>query len=183
LYDVLKNGVPNSSQPRTGLRFFLITATWNPLCTPGASITEKPAGPNSFSRFNFVITYRPGKAGAKPDTLTRRSGDIPKKGDERLLHQSQTILKPHNRAINANSILDDNEEPNPYHDEENATEPDEQETPFEQLWEAAYDADPIPYEVLKTMRQGLRRSKQLSIAECYEQHGKLVNQKRLYMPK
>ena len=34
------------------------------------------------SRFNFKIKYRPGKAGGKPDALTRRSGDLPKGGDE-----------------------------------------------------------------------------------------------------
>jgi hypothetical protein len=40
------------------------------------------------SGFNFKIIYRPGKQGAKPDALTRRSEDLPKEGDERLLHQS-----------------------------------------------------------------------------------------------
>ncbi|KAI0995015.1 hypothetical protein K3495_g13167 [Podosphaera aphanis] len=49
------------------------------------------------SRFNFVITYRPGKLGGKPDALARRSEDRPdKEGDERLRHQRQIILKPHN---------------------------------------------------------------------------------------
>jgi hypothetical protein len=48
------------------------------------------------SRFNFKITYRPGKQGVKPDSLTRRSEDLPKEGDERLLHQSQTVLKREN---------------------------------------------------------------------------------------
>jgi hypothetical protein len=48
------------------------------------------------SRFNFKIVYRPGKLGVKPDTLTRRSADLPKEGDERLLHQSQTVLKKEN---------------------------------------------------------------------------------------
>ena len=38
------------------------------------------------SRFNFKIVYRPGKQGAKPDALTRRSEDLPKEGDERLQH-------------------------------------------------------------------------------------------------
>ena len=33
------------------------------------------------SRFNYQITYRPGKAGGKPDALTRRLGDLPKEGD------------------------------------------------------------------------------------------------------
>lgn len=36
------------------------------------------------SRFNFVGTYRPGKLGAKLGALTRRSGDLPKEGDERI---------------------------------------------------------------------------------------------------
>ena len=48
------------------------------------------------SRFNFKITYRPGKQGEKPDALTRRSADLPKEGDERLLHQSQIVLKKEN---------------------------------------------------------------------------------------
>ena len=49
------------------------------------------------SRFNFVITYRPGRLGTKPDALTRRSGDLPAgKEDERLRQQHQTVLKPHN---------------------------------------------------------------------------------------
>ena len=29
------------------------------------------------SRFNFIITYRPGKQGGKPDSLTRRSEELP----------------------------------------------------------------------------------------------------------
>ena len=51
------------------------------------------------SRFDFKIVYRPGKAGGKPDALTRRSGDLPKEGDEtdeRQKYQNQTILKTHN---------------------------------------------------------------------------------------
>ncbi|CAJ2502650.1 Uu.00g100440.m01.CDS01 [Anthostomella pinea] len=45
------------------------------------------------SHFNFKIVYCPGKQGAKPDVLTKRSEDLPKEGDERLLHQSQVVLK------------------------------------------------------------------------------------------
>ena len=50
------------------------------------------------SRFNYHITYRPGKAGGKPDALTHRSGDLPKEGDTqdpRHLYQHQTVLKSH----------------------------------------------------------------------------------------
>ena len=51
------------------------------------------------SRFNIKIVYRPGKAGAKPDILTRRSGDFPKEGDkhdERTRFQYQAVLRPQN---------------------------------------------------------------------------------------
>ena len=51
------------------------------------------------SRFNFKIVYRPGKAGVKPDALTRRSGDLPKGGDkydEHTKFQYQVVLKPQN---------------------------------------------------------------------------------------
>jgi len=34
------------------------------------------------SQFNFKIVYQPEKAGAKPDSLTRRSGDLPKERDK-----------------------------------------------------------------------------------------------------
>jgi hypothetical protein len=46
--------------------------------------------------FNFKIIYRPEKQGAKPDALTKRSEDLLKKGNERLLHQSQVVLKKAN---------------------------------------------------------------------------------------
>ena len=51
------------------------------------------------SRFRFKINYRPGKQGEKPDALTRRSADLPKKGDERLRFQSQVVLKRENFEI------------------------------------------------------------------------------------
>jgi hypothetical protein len=47
-------------------------------------------------RFNFKIIYRPGKQKAKPDALTKRLKNLPKKGDKRLLHQSQVVLKKAN---------------------------------------------------------------------------------------
>ena len=48
------------------------------------------------SRFNFRIIYQLGKAGGKPDALTRQSGDLPKEGDERTAFQRQVVMKPHN---------------------------------------------------------------------------------------
>ena len=51
------------------------------------------------SWFNFKIVYILGKAGAKPDALTRRSRDLPKEGDkhdECTRFQYQAVLKPQN---------------------------------------------------------------------------------------
>lgn len=49
------------------------------------------------SRFNFVISYRPGRLGGKPDALTRRSEDLPsEKRDEHFRQYQQIVLKPHN---------------------------------------------------------------------------------------
>ena len=47
---------------------------------------------------DYRIVYRPGKAGTKPDSLTRRLGDLPKEGDSsdpRHQYQHQTVLKTH----------------------------------------------------------------------------------------
>ncbi|KAI0994342.1 hypothetical protein K3495_g13840 [Podosphaera aphanis] len=49
------------------------------------------------SRFNFIISFCPGKLGAKPDAATQKSEDLPAgEGDERLRNQQQSVLKPHN---------------------------------------------------------------------------------------
>ena len=46
------------------------------------------------SEFNFKISYRPGRQGTKPDSLTRRTGDLPEgKDDARHQYQNQIILK------------------------------------------------------------------------------------------
>ncbi|KAJ8111656.1 hypothetical protein OPT61_g5798 [Boeremia exigua] len=45
------------------------------------------------SRFDFTITYRPGKEGEKPDALTRRSQDISAQ-EEAQQAQNQTLLRP-----------------------------------------------------------------------------------------
>ena len=49
-----------------------------------------------FLCFNFLIHYWPNKLGAKRDTLTRKSGDLPKERDGHLHQIVQIVLKPHN---------------------------------------------------------------------------------------
>jgi hypothetical protein len=48
------------------------------------------------SQFNFKIIYRPSATGGKPDALTRRSGDLPKVGDDGSLENQTTIIKCEN---------------------------------------------------------------------------------------
>jgi hypothetical protein len=46
--------------------------------------------------FDNPIVYSPGKLYRKADVLTRRPGDLPKGGDERLKNMEQVVLKPQN---------------------------------------------------------------------------------------
>ena len=49
------------------------------------------------SEFNFKISYRPGRQGTKPDSLTRRVGDLPENdNDDRYQYQQQVLLKDKN---------------------------------------------------------------------------------------
>lgn len=123
------------------------------------------------SRFDFVIVYRPGKAGGKPDSLTRRSGDLPEGGDERLQNLSQTVLKPSNVGLPPLSLS------SLYLLAETTTAPDRQ-----ALWKEGYDADPFPTKVLKMLEAGTRHSKDISLSECTEQDGRLLYRQRLYVP-
>jgi hypothetical protein len=55
----------------------------------------------SLSRFNFVITYRPGNLQGKLDALLRRSYLAPKERDPILDQQKYFVLKPANFQLKA----------------------------------------------------------------------------------
>ena len=146
------------------------------------------------SRFNFRNIYWPGKAGGKPDALTRWSGNLPKEGDERIAFQRHVVLKPHNwsdilgvltltcgQVAGEPAVLAEEpaaivEEPvtlagNPTQPVEEPALPAEDragaaEKSIEELFNEAYAKDPIPDDVLGQLRRGQTRSKQLSLAEC-----------------
>jgi len=44
------------------------------------------------SQYNVMIEYQAGKEGRKPDTLTRREGDLPTAGDKRLTREVGILL-------------------------------------------------------------------------------------------
>ncbi|KAI0996733.1 hypothetical protein K3495_g11451 [Podosphaera aphanis] len=123
------------------------------------------------SRFNFIIKYRPGKQGGKPDALTRRPEDLPDADDERRLHQSQVILKKENleprlqlssTSMSRHSVANDGL--------------------LGTLFRDGYIKDPLPLELLNLLRQGVRRSSHVSLAECSELDGKLIYRGTLYVP-
>jgi transposase InsO family protein len=59
------------------------------------------------AEFNFIIAYRPGKQGTKPDSLTRRPGDAPEDPkDPRFLYQRQTVLKDKNLEPGMRAAID-----------------------------------------------------------------------------
>lgn len=128
------------------------------------------------SRFNYRITYRPGKQGGKPDALTRRSGDLPKEGDERLLHQSQTVLKKENvdpKREEAKSSLFTGSLTN---------EPAQGAPTFQELFQEAYETDPFPRKILQLLKTGASQSKEITLAECTNDKEQLKYRGRTYVP-
>ncbi|KAH0602908.1 uncharacterized protein H6S33_008558 [Morchella sextelata] len=123
------------------------------------------------SGFNFVIKYRPGKQGGKPDALTRRSGDLPGEGDERQLHQSQVVLKKENLdaklSLLAGSL---------------SNEPAEKNASLHILFDEGDSADLFPQKILDMRNQGERQSKDVSLAECTEVEGRLLYRGSIYVP-
>jgi hypothetical protein len=114
------------------------------------------------SRFDFKITYRLGVIEEKLDALTRRSEDLSKKEDERLQHQSQTILKSQNLNIAAtNEAL------------ETLT--------TKQLWLQEYREDSISDAILKDLRSQQRRFRYLTLALCIEVNDRLMYDDRIYV--
>lgn len=156
------------------------------------------------SRFNFKITYRPGKQGAKPDALTRRSIDVPQEGDPRLECQKQTIIRPEHLGVAPIEVqipvtqerLDDQlfitpdlgeeeqaDPPEDPSDSEATTEDeDDEETSLEDLIAQAYQEDPFPGEVLEQLRTGARHSKKINLTECEDRNGRLFYRDKFYVP-
>ncbi|KAL2887161.1 Retrotransposable element Tf2 155 kDa protein type 1 [Ceratocystis lukuohia] len=151
------------------------------------------------SRFNFHIVYRPGKLSVKPDSLTRQSEDLPKEGDDYLLHQSQTVLKNHNLPPDASRqtvysyethvficiksqgyncrIIDAGVTPTTHLNQ--IVQP----TNLQELFRAAYDSDPVPCAALAViLNPETSRLLTLTLTKCSEREGYLYVQDHLYVP-
>lgn len=123
------------------------------------------------SRFNFVIKYQSGKQGGKPYALTRRSGDLPREGDERQLHQSQVVLKKENLDAKLSLLAGSF-----------SNEPAEKKTSLNRLFDEEYSAEPFPQKILDMRNKGERQSEDISLAECTEVEGRLLCRSSIYVP-
>ena len=158
------------------------------------------------SRFDFKITYRPGKQGLKPDSLTRRSEDLPQRGDQRLTHQSQVILKPKNFDLPAESLpvkslpveslpagslpakgLPSNQTLNDDLTQgitlrNTHTYQIDVNSSLQDLFTKGYRQDPIPTKILGLLATGAKHSKLITLAECSKIEGYLHYRGKKYVP-
>lgn len=136
------------------------------------------------SRFNFKIVYRPGKQGAKPDALTRRSEDLPSEGDPRLQHQSQVVLKKENfepTATTVTAAVTSRHEP----PRTVLTLPPK----IDALLKEAYAEDPEIQKIrdaktgeLRVRGRQVQRYRGITLAECGERGGTLFYRDRVLVP-
>lgn len=104
------------------------------------------------TRFDYGLVYRQGKPNGKADAFTRRPGDLPEGGDERLESMEHVLLKPEDlpaqlRILTNNMV---------------------QVLPFEE----AYKTDSFSSRILEVLRHG-GTTKEITISEFTELDGML----------
>jgi len=118
-------------------------------------------------RFDYEIVYRPGKFNGKADALTRRPGDLPEGGDERLKHMEQVVLKPQNTPEQFRVFADIpamQGHPSP-----------------SDLFIEAYETDPLPGKILNALwTKG--RLKDITMPECTDRDGRIQYRGMCYVP-
>jgi len=150
------------------------------------------------SRYNFTISYIPGKENVRADALSRREQDMPKGIDERTEYRTMQLLKPSTlRSLPARSIVaapvqlvrsgsQRSETP----DSITAVnrDSDKAPSPLEELWEEAAREDKSYERATEAVQQGKRTfpnvlKLKVLIAECsLSAQGKLMFQGRLWVP-
>jgi hypothetical protein len=152
------------------------------------------------SCFHFKIVYRPGKASRKPDSLTRRSGDLPQGGDEYLIEQQKAFLKPQNLPNNpphlsangppnnlpylsANGLPDNlpHLSANDLHLLADAPTPDGQSSLLHSI-EKATKTDPFTQRIITALFEGKQHSREITLSECQVHNRCLYYQQHLYVP-
>lgn len=135
------------------------------------------------SEFDFEISFVDGKSHGKPDAFTRRSQDLPQsKDDPRLVYQNKTLLpqgKDEALVAAAAEIIE--------HDFTSES----LELTMARLLDEGYDLnennhkkDEFWVRIHKEMtkKEGIPRSKEVSLSECRIVDGRLYFRDRLYLP-
>ena len=116
------------------------------------------------SQFNYTIQFVPGKAHGKVDALTRMAGQTDKQILEDETHRTQVVLKSLSLGLLADIPLHFGV------------------SPLNELWTEAYQADPLPNQILIMLEQGVRHSRLISVAECTKDCNRLRYRDPLYVP-
>jgi hypothetical protein len=118
-------------------------------------------------RFDYEIVYQPGKLNGKADALTRRPGDLPEGGDERLKNMEQVVLKPHNLPEQLKILAND---------------VSVQDGPsISDLFDQAYEEDPLFKKILEAIRKK-DSLKEITVVEYAEQDGQGLYRGKRYVP-
>ena len=118
------------------------------------------------SRFDYEIVYRPGKSNGKADALTRRRGDLPEGGDERLKTMEEVVLKPANLPEQLRILVNDLWK----------------ECSVQEQLEETSERDTLVRRILSAVRQGTSM-REITVAECSEVEGHLYYRGKRYVPK
>jgi hypothetical protein len=98
--------------------------------------------------------------------LTRRPGDQPAGGDERLKSMEQVVLKPENVPKQLRIL---------------ANEMNVEERTIQQHWEDALGKDKLVMKILKALEKG-ESVREITIGECLEEDGQLRYRGKRYVP-
>ena len=132
------------------------------------------------SQFDYMLTYRPRKDGETPDSLTRRSQDLPKDStDARILYQNQTFFKDHHvdEAIKEDLEL-------AYTALANDSTPEPTDHKIVRLLEEGYESDKWWHKIKKEMtkEEGIPHSRDIQLSQCTIKDDRLYFRDRLYVP-
>jgi len=140
------------------LEYFMTKKLWN----------RRQARWSEFStRFDHEIVHRPGKSNGKADALTRRPGDLPEGGDERLKHTEQVVVKLQNLPRELRLLVD--------------SPPALGRPSSPDLMTEAYETDPLSGKILEAIRM-IGSLKEIRVAECTEQERRIQYRGKKYVP-
>jgi len=107
------------------------------------------------SQFNYMIEFVPGKAHGKADASTKMTGQTDEEVLEDETHRTQVVLKPQSLGLLADIPLHFGA------------------SPFNELWTEAYQADPLPNQILTILDQGGGHRRRISLADCSKDGNRL----------